>query len=159
MGFSATHGATVGGRKRPEYTAWIRMKHRCYNPANKDFSIYGGRGIIVCDEWRNDFTAFVKHIGERPSPLHSLDRIDSNGNYEPGNVKWSLPVQQSRNRRYVHRATVNGETLTISEWAERIGVKRSAIYARIVNYGYTPEEAVTLKFGDGRFKPGHNRHV
>lgn len=75
------------------------MKKRCHNPANKDYVRYGGRGIVVCRRWREDYAAFAADVGPRPSKRHTLDRIDNDGNYEPGNVRWATPEQQWRNRR------------------------------------------------------------
>lgn len=86
-------------RPSPEQYAWSHMKQRCFNPNNKRYKDYGGRGIKVCDEWVNDFKSFYNYIGERPSSNHSLDRIDNNGNYEPGNVRWSTYEEQNNNRR------------------------------------------------------------
>jgi len=75
------------------------MIKRCHDPSNKAYADYGGRGITVCEEWRNDSQAFYKYIGERPGPEYSLDRKDNSGNYEPGNVKWSTDNEQARNKR------------------------------------------------------------
>lgn len=90
-----THGLSA----LPEYKTWCGMKDRCHNPNNKHFDIYGGRGITVCPEWRDDFAAFFSHIGPRPSPDLSIDRIDVNRGYEPGNVRWATASMQARNRR------------------------------------------------------------
>jgi hypothetical protein len=75
------------------------MKERCYAPSYRGYHNYGGRGIRICDEWRNSFEAFYAHIGPRPSSEHSLDRIDNDGNYEPGNVRWATRNEQRGNRR------------------------------------------------------------
>lgn len=75
------------------------MIKRCENPKNHAYPRYGGRGITVCPEWRSDFAAFLRDVGPRPSPDLSLDRIDNNGNYEPGNVRWATAAQQAQNRR------------------------------------------------------------
>lgn len=83
---------------KPEYLAWVSMKARCYNPGFIESANYMGRGITVCDEWRNDSKAFMAYMGEKPSPKHSLDRINNDGNYEPGNVKWSTSLQQGANK-------------------------------------------------------------
>lgn len=80
------------------YTVWQNMKARCYNPRSPSWQYYGGRGIQVCDRWRNSFANFVTDMGEKPDG-RSLDRIDNDGNYEPGNCRWATPAEQVRNRR------------------------------------------------------------
>jgi hypothetical protein len=84
---------------RPEHMAWVNMIHRCHNPAHDDYRYYGARGITVCEEWQQSFMAFFAHVGPRPSNRHTLDRIDNDGNYEPGNVRWATWYQQRANRR------------------------------------------------------------
>jgi hypothetical protein len=99
-----THGATVSGARPPEHNSWRAMNERCYNPKAIKYAYYGGRGIRVADEWRGEdgFRRFMEHIGPKPEPkrLYTLDRYpDTNGNYEPGNVRWATWSQQQRNRR------------------------------------------------------------
>lgn len=93
-------GKNDGSRKRSKvYGAWEAMKSRCYNHNFHYFWRYGGRGIKVCEEWKNDFAAFYKYIGDPPSPQHTLDRYPNrDGNYEPGNVRWATPLEQVVNR-------------------------------------------------------------
>jgi hypothetical protein len=94
------HGeARHNANKTPEYRTWGEIIQRCENPKRVNFKFYGGRGIKMCDEWRQSFPTFLAHVGRRPSPQHSIDRIDSNGNYEPGNVRWATVSEQIKNRR------------------------------------------------------------
>jgi hypothetical protein len=75
-----------------EYKIWHGMRRRCFNPDNRGFKDYGGRGITVCDRWRDSFENFIADVGFRPSRSHSIDRINNDGNYEPGNCKWSTSI-------------------------------------------------------------------
>lgn len=86
-------------RNTPEHNAWNAMKARCLNPSHSAFANYGGRGITVCDAWRESFVRFLQDMGPRPSAEHSLDRIDNDGNYQPGNCRWATRGQQNANTR------------------------------------------------------------
>lgn len=85
--------------KSPEYTSWSHLKSRCLCKTDSKYPDYGGRGITVCDRWKNSFTAFYEDMGPKPSPLHSIDRENNDGNYEPTNCRWALPHIQQRNKR------------------------------------------------------------
>ena len=88
-----------GLSKSPTWVSWVALKRRCLDPTYHQFHLYGGRGIKVCDRWINSFEAFLEDMGEKPSPKHSIDRINNDGDYEPGNVRWATPKQQANNRR------------------------------------------------------------
>ena len=130
----------------PEYRTWNAMKQRCTNKKNQAYKDYGGRGITICEEWANSFQAFFDYIGKRPSIQHEIDRIDNSRGYEPGNVRWSTAKENSLNRRNNVLLTHNGETLTVSQWAEKLGVKYSLIWSRIKT-GWTPSDALTIPSG------------
>lgn len=97
----AAKHVTHGLSHTPEYTCWGSMRHRCRNPKSSKYADYGGRGISVCERW-NSFENFLADMGRRPTPAHSLDRINNDGNYEPGNCRWATPKEQMNNRR-AHR--------------------------------------------------------
>jgi hypothetical protein len=116
------------------------MKHRCTYPSNPKWASYGGRGIKVCDRWQDSFPAFLEDMGPRPSPKHSIDRIDFDGNYEPTNCRWTTSTTQTRNKGTTRTLTYEGETLCLADWAERFGVGRGTVHYRL-SQGWTFEEA------------------
>ena len=118
-GNSTRHGMT-GTR---EYKIWVHIIQRCYNPKHIGYHLYGGRGIRICDEWRHDFSQFIKDVGLAPSKDHSIDRFPNhNGNYEPGNTRWANKWEQQSNRRSNRWLECNGERLIVSDWARRFGI-------------------------------------
>lgn len=125
------------------------MKRRCYNPEEKFYKDYGGRGIKVCDEWMDkkeghgNFQKWAVENGWEEG--RSIDRIDVNGNYEPSNCRWATPEEQANNRRNNNYVTINGVTKTTSEWARQIGISQNAFTGRI-NSGWTGEELLKPKF-------------
>jgi hypothetical protein len=126
------HGhLALGSPTSKMYRCWLSMLARCYNPKNKSFSRYGGRGVTVCTIWRRSFDCFFRDVGFPPAACYSLDRIDNEGAYEPGNVKWSTPEEQCRNRRSNRLITFQGEEKTMTEWAAQFGLKPATLWARL----------------------------
>jgi hypothetical protein len=126
---SKSHGQTRGYSPTALYRAWANMRTRCNNPKSTQYPYYGARGIAVCDRW-SSFEAFREDVGEKPSPKHSLDRIDPNGNYEPGNVRWATHTEQCRNRRS-NRAVIrsDGEKfVSLSAAAESVSGTISSVW-------------------------------
>lgn len=134
------HGAARRGKKSAEYLAWIGMKRRCQSPRASFYAEYGGRGIRVCARWAASFEAFKHDMGPKPTRRHSIDRIDVNGNYEPGNCRWATPKEQARNTRRNIHITSRGVTLTLAEWAGRLGLNYSRLVHRLRRG--TPRDAV-----------------
>lgn len=145
----AHHNYIHGLSGSPEYRLWNGMKQRCHSPHARHYAYYGGRGIAVCQEWRDSFLAFYQHVGPRPTDKHQLDRIDNDGDYEPGNVRWVLPAKQQRNRRSTHLLTYDGVTLCVTDWAERVGMSRAALDFRL-RAGWTLEQALTTPMQPGK---------
>lgn len=130
----------------PEYWAWRDMKKRCLNPHSHEFINYGGRGIRVCDRWLNSFAAFLVDVGRRPSPKHSIDRIENDGNYEPGNCRWATVREQLANRRTTSWVTFRGETKTRSEWCAIQGIT-PLMFLRRTQAGWSVDEALSTPAG------------
>lgn len=125
-----------------EYTALMNAIARCENPKHRAFHRYGGRGIKVCEKWRRDAEAFYADVGPRPSNRHSLDRIDNDGNYEPGNCRWATHEEQCANKTLGTLAiTVRGETKTTIAWASECGISSVILRSRI-RAGWSPEDAI-----------------
>lgn len=136
------HGAAAGGKVSPEYSSWAQMIGRCHNPRNHKFRLYGARGIAVCDRWRNSFAAFFEDMGPKPTPQHSIDRINNDGSYEPSNCRWATRVEQARNKSVSRHLTLNGTTRTLPEWSEVTGISQKTLRSRL-SYGWSDEQTLT----------------
>lgn len=137
-----------GKANTPEYTAWQDMKARCNNPF---FVHYHGKGITVCDRWKNSFEDFLADVGKKPSKTHSIGRKDNDGNYCPSNAGWETVYQQSNNTSRNRRFEFNGETLNIQQWATKTGMKHKTLSGRL-DRGWTIEQALTIPVGCGHLK-------
>lgn len=127
---TAKNNSKHGMWRTREFGIWNHMIQRCHNKNHQKYSLYGGRGIEVCEEWRNSFSAFFEHIGPRPSQLHSVDRIDSNKGYEPGNVRWATIDVQNNNKRTNVFITFKGVQKTIAQWSRETGITQCALAYR-----------------------------
>ena len=138
---NSTHGLS----KTKLHGIWNMMKQRCNNPNQAKYKNYGGRGIKVCDEWQNSFESFYSWaMSNGYSEKLSIDRIDVNGNYEPNNCRWVTNKVQSNNTRVNHCVEYNGESHTMTEWAEITGIKRETIRERLKS-GWNVKRALTEK--------------
>lgn len=141
--------------RKPEFYIWSSMKQRC-DINNRNFKNYAGRGITVCEEWQESFEAFFAHVGPRPSPKHSIDRIDNNKGYFPGNVRWATITQNARNKRTNRLVVHKGTTNTLIEWAEDCGIPYKTLWQRL-SMGWPFEKAIgtAVNHSAGRFELGH----
>jgi hypothetical protein len=138
---NTTHGLS----KTPEYLIWKDIVKRCSNPKHREFHVYGGRGVGIFPEWRESFPAFLSHVGKRPSLDHSIDRIDNDGSYAPGNVRWAKRDVQRRNCQSsrIHMLTYEGKTMCLADWATERNIPYHTLKNRINRYGFTTEQALT----------------
>lgn len=125
------HGHRRNGNTSPEYSVWMGMRSRCLNSNDMAFKDYGGRGIGIDVRW-NEYEAFFEDMGARPSPKHTIDRIDNSKGYGPGNCRWATWKEQQRNRRSNVIYTVDGVTATLAEHCERTGIKYKTAHRRLV---------------------------
>jgi hypothetical protein len=132
------HGQSIGHIRSTEYVAWVAMKQRC--AANDR---YRGRGIAVCKEWADSFLAFLAHVGPRPSASHSLDRIDNDKGYEPGNVRWATLDVQNRNKRTNVMLEFRGRTQCLTDWAAELGIAFNTLAGRLER-NWPVEKAFTM---------------
>lgn len=138
------HGEGSHTGNRAEYRVWAGMKARCGNPRSAFYSRYGGRGIRVCERWLN-YTAFLSDMGRRPSPQHSLDRIDNDGPYSPENCRWATSLEQASNRSGSLMFQYEGERLCLAEICRRFGAPYLMVYMRIKKLGWPLGRALSQK--------------
>jgi hypothetical protein len=135
-----------GAYRTTEYRIWQGIKNRCSNPNDPRHKWYGARGIFMCVEWRDSFVAFRNYVGHRPSLQHSLDRIDNDRGYEPGNVRWALGAQQQRNSRSSRCYELDGQSKTLTEWIEEMGeagISYDTVRQRVEKFKWSLRDALT----------------
>lgn len=141
-----THGRCDKRLKTKSYKTWVYIKRRCYYEKDVDYKNYGARGIKIAGIWLNDpaaFCEYVEALDRYSEPGTTIDRIDSDGNYEPGNLRWATMAEQRRNTSRTHLVTINGETLCLLDWAKRYNISTNTIYRRIKECGMNEVEAIT----------------
>ncbi len=119
-----------GMKNSPTWRSWRSMKTRCLNPKYDNYDRYGGRGIKVCDRWLT-FDNFLSDMGVKPTPDHTVDRINTDGNYEPGNCRWATDSEQGRNKSSNAMHTIDGHTRCLAEWCEVYDIPRSRVEVRL----------------------------
>ncbi len=135
------HGESVGGSISVEFNIYRRILSRCFRKADSNYPRYGGRGITVCQRWIESVENFIEDMGRRPSPSHSIDRIDNNAGYSPENCRWATSKEQANNRRSSRIVTVEGVSKTLAQWADQSGVDADTIGARLKR-GWNAKSAV-----------------
>jgi len=130
-----------GMRQSSEYHAWDSMKQRCFNPNSKRYLDWGGRGITVCDRWKNSFENFLADMGSKPTAKHSIDRIDNDGDYCPENCRWATKAEQENNKRNNRLITIGCVTLNIAQWTKEMGFGETIIFMRL-RRGWSEYKAV-----------------
>jgi len=137
--YNRSHGMTG----TPVFNVWVNTKQRCTNPKCLAWKNYGGRGISMCKRWRDSFQAFYSDMGDVPFDRACIDRIDNNGNYEPGNCRWTTAKRNARNRRNNHIVEHNGAKMLLCEVCEQQGIRESVIIGRM-NLGHSLEESLAM---------------
>lgn len=140
------------------YTAWLGMVRRCTKPSHPAWKDYGGRGIAVCDRWM-DFSHFVQDMGERPTDRHTLDRVDNDKSYSPGNCRWATMSEQARNRRQPQsrKSAIRIDGLTLRQFAAKHGIKHSTLKRRY-RQGKRGDDLIRADLRDGSFWRGKRRN-
>lgn len=170
MNPSYRHGQSPRGAQTNIYRRWQHMIQRCHNPNDRDYPRYGARGIAVCDRWRSadethtGFEYFLADMGPPPSPSHSIDRLDVNGDYSPTNCRWATPTEQANNRRSTKMITVDGETKPLSVWCKEYGIGSKTVLYRLKHMGMTHTQAIktpltwTRNHHASNSQPSSNHH-
>jgi len=138
-----SHGQSckASNHRTKTYVTWEGIKQRCHNPNYHDYKSYGGRGITVCDEWRNSFETFFADMGKRPKG-QTLERIDNESGYSEKNCRWATKREQASNRRNTRMITYNGKTQTMTAWAREYGLSRGVLWHRIYNMEWDLKDAL-----------------
>lgn len=147
------HGHAKNNKMSSEYVSWQRMIQRCQNLGYGNYQNYGGRGITVCDRWKNSFVSFLEDMKEKPFKNAQLDRINTDGDYEPNNCRWVSCKENSRNRKNNLVIEWNNQKKTLSEWSEVLNINKNTLRDRIYSTKWTLEEAMStplLKKGEKR---------
>lgn len=133
-----------GGKNRPEYSVWLGIKKRCYNPNEKRYADWGGRGIKVCDRWLgpDGFANFLVDMGPRPGRDYQIERKDNDRDYEPGNCRWATRVEQGMNKRNNRVITIDGEARVLSAWCRLLGLNSKSIYEQAKRHGRTVDDEI-----------------
>jgi hypothetical protein len=145
------HGHSANGLRSPEYRTWQGILRRCTNPNEINYHRYGGRGIAICKRWENSFEAFLADVGKKPSSKHSIGRIDNDGDYKPGNVRWETAAQQNANTSRTRNFTIGKRTQNLASWVRESGLHPNTVRRRL-NRGLSIEEALRPTPASGRGK-------
>lgn len=124
------HGCARAGKLTPEFRTWVAMRERCTSQSHSAYPQYGGAGVRVCERW-SEFQNFLSDMGPKPSPKHSIDRIDNTKGYSPENCRWATRIQQNNNTQRNRMVTFQGVTKTMAEWARELGVNYYALRGRL----------------------------
>jgi len=139
-----------GHSKEPEYAVWYSLVKRCTDPKSHAYENYGGRGITVCKRWL-EYENFIKDMGYRPSAKHSIERVKNNKGYSKSNCKWATSKEQMNNTRWNRILRYNGVSMNISQWAEKINIKRATVDSRIAK-GWSIEKILTTPLRSNKLK-------
>lgn len=143
QGANLIHGEARRGKWKKEFRLWVNIRQRCYNENCKAYKNYGGRGIKVAERWMMSFQDFLEDAGRAPSPNHSFERINNDGNYEPGNCRWATRKEQNNNTRQNFFIEYKGQTKTLAQWCDELNLRYDRIIQRLRKFNYSVEEAFT----------------